>query len=128
MEDITIGEAIANAKRQWLMDRMLPGESYKSCGERLGVSWRTILRWKQKEHSNNKKIKPPLVIKIAGKTIENNKCIFCGSTNKLELHHIKGKLSSSTLSLCKECHDIFHALSKMYVVPTNEENNIIKLD
>jgi len=32
------------------------------------------------------------------------KCVFCGSTRKIEIHHVAGRLFKFTVPLCHECH------------------------
>jgi len=123
IEDITIGEAIANAKRKWLLDHMLHGDTLKACAERFGVSSRTIGRWLNKQHTyDTTKIKLEIKPKqyIGGRLIKDNKCLFCENTSYLEEHHVvnrNNKDNNITVWLCQSCHKVFHALNKKYIKP-----------
>lgn len=51
-------------------------------------------------------------IKIIRKNIDRNKCVFCNSKEKLEVHHIDYNKQNckinNLLTLCKRCHTLTH--------------------
>jgi len=56
-------------------------------------------------------------IKWKKRILKGAKCIFCGSSKKLELHHIKQrrdypelvKSEENVIPICEKCHDVFHS-------------------
>ena len=78
---------------------------------------KSITKW---QNDYRKQLRNPLWLKRRLEILDrdNNKCVKCGSTSKLRVHHLayRGKAweayDSELTTLCKVCHDIEHGLKK----------------
>jgi len=54
------------------------------------------------------------------------KCVFCGSTRKIEIHHVAGRLFNFTVALCHECHvDITVGLKRLKIHTSRKVKSLL---
>lgn len=88
------------------------GISLNNIGKMFNVSRQRIyqiIHNKKKQHRNDKKL---AVYKKEVLKRDNNKCVICGNSENIIMHHIDGDISYNAMTnliiVCKSCHTKIH--------------------
>ena len=102
-EKLSYKDALLTFKHEWVT-KQLDGGTVTATAKRVGLSRKGLQLLSKGSMEITGAVQQEML-----------RCLFCGTTDKLHLHHVDGKNHSPKVeALCESCHKIFHSLNTRY--------------